>query len=100
MHSRLLMSSIVTILIRPATFLDQTMLFVVFFALLTPLWSLILATLFLFIALFLRLVNSSTVMLCWAVHSDELQRLGLGCVDELVLSAGRDNDDVGSFDIL
>jgi len=100
MRSRLLMSSIVTILVRSAAFLDKTLLHIVLFALLTPLRRLILATLFLFIALFLRLVNSSTVMLCWAVHSDELQRLGFGCVDELVLSAGWDHNNVGGFDIL
>jgi hypothetical protein len=100
MQSRLLMPSIITILIGSATLLDQTMLLVVLLALLTPLWRLILAVFLFFVTLFFRLVNSPAIMLRWAVNSHELQRLGLGSVDELVLSSGWDDDDVGSFDVL
>lgn len=94
------MSSIIAILIGSATFLDKTMLLVVILALLTPLRRLILATLLFLVALFLRLVDSSAVMLRWAIDRYKLQRLGLGCVDELVLGAGWNDDDVGGFDIL
>jgi hypothetical protein len=94
------MSSIIAILIRTAAFLDQTLLLVVILALLTPLWRLILAILLFLIALFLGLVDSSAVMLRRTVNSHELQRLGLRCVDELVLSAGWYHDDIGSFDVL
>jgi hypothetical protein len=88
------MSSIIAILVRTATFLDQTLLLVVILALLTPLWRLILAILLFLIALFLGLVDSSAVMLRRTVNSHELQRLGLRCVDELVLSAGWHHDDI------
>jgi hypothetical protein len=88
------MSSIIAVLIRTATFLDQALLFVVILALLTPLWRLILAILLFLIALLLGLVDSSAVMLRGTVNSHELQRLGLRCVDELVLSAGWYHDDI------
>jgi hypothetical protein len=94
------MSSIIAILIRTAAFLDQTLLLVVILALLTPLWRLILAILLFLVALLLGLVDSSAVMLRRTVNSHELQRLGLRCVDELVLSAGWYHDDIGSFDVL
>jgi hypothetical protein len=100
MQSRLLMPSIITILIGSATLLDQTMLLVVLLALLTPLWRLILAVFLFFVTLFLRLMNSPAIMLRRAVNSHELQRLRLRRVDELVLSSGWDDDDVGSFDVL
>lgn len=100
MQSRLLMPSIITILIRSATLLDQTMLLVVLLALLTPLWRFVFAILLFLIALFLRLVNRPAIMLRRAVNSHELQRLRLRRVDELVLSSGWDDDDVGSFDVL
>jgi hypothetical protein len=76
------------------------MLLVVLLALLTPLWRLILAVFLFFVTLFLRLMNSPAIMLRRAVNSHELQRLCLRRVDELVLSAGWDDDDVGSFDVL
>jgi hypothetical protein len=100
MQSRLLMPSIITILIRSATLLDQTMLLIVLLALLTPLWRFVFAILLFLIALFLRLVNRPATMLRRAVNSHELQRLRLRRVDELVLSSGWDDDDVGSFDVL
>jgi hypothetical protein len=88
------MSSIIAIFIRTATFLDQTLLFIVIFALLTPLRCLILAILLFLIALLLGLVDSSAVMLRRTVNSHELQRLGLRCVDELVLSACWHHNDI------
>jgi hypothetical protein len=94
------MSSIIAVLIGAATFLDQTLLLIVLLTLLTPLRRLIFSILFFLVTLFLSFVNSSTVMLRWAVDRHKLQRLSLRCVDELVLSAGWDDDDVGSLDVL
>jgi hypothetical protein len=94
------MSSIIAILIRSTTLLDKSILLVEVLALLTPLRGLILAILFLFIAFFLGLVDSATVMLRRTVHSHELEWLGLRCVDELVLGASGHDDDVGGFDVL
>lgn len=94
------MPSIITIFIGTATFLDKTLLLIVILALLTPLRRLIFAILLFLITLFLGLVDSSAIMLRRAVNSDELQRLGLRCVDELMLSAGWYHDDIGSFDVL
>jgi hypothetical protein len=88
------MSSIITVLIRTATFLDQALLLIVILALLTPLRRLILAVLLFLITFFLGLVDSSAIMLRWAVNSYKLQRLSLRCVDELVLSAGWYHDDI------
>jgi len=94
------MPSIVTVLIWSAAFLDQALLLIVFFALLTPLRRLILATLLFLVAFFLSLMNSSTVMLRRAIDCHKLQGLGLRCVDELMLSAGGYHNNVGSFDVL
>lgn len=88
------MSSVVSVLIRTATFLDQTLLHIVILALLTPLRRLVLTIVLFLVALFFCLVNGLTIMLSWTVNSYKLQRLGLGCVDELVLSSGWDDDDV------
>lgn len=94
------MSSIVAVLIRPATLLHQALLFIMILAPLAPLRRFILAILLLLVALFLGLVYSPAIMLRRAVNSHELQRLGLRCVDELVLSAGWYHDDIRSFDVL
>jgi len=88
------MSSVVSVLIRTATFLDQTLLHIVILALLTPLRRLVLTIVLFLVALFFCLVNGLAIMLSWTVNSYKLQRLGLGCVDELVLSSGWDDDDV------
>jgi hypothetical protein len=88
------MSSIVAILIRPTTFLHESVLLIVLFALLAPLRRLILAILLLFIAFLLSLVNCAAIMLGRAVHSHQFQRLSLRRVDELVLSTSGHDDDV------
>jgi hypothetical protein len=94
------MSSIITILIRPATLLHKSIFLIGFLTLLTPLRCLVLAILLLFIAFFLRLMDSATIVLSRAVHSHELQRLSLRSVDELMLSASGHDNDVGGFDVL
>jgi hypothetical protein len=88
------MSSIVAILIWSTAFLHKTVLLVELFALLAPLRRLVLAILFLFIAFLLSLVNSAAIVFGRAVHSHQLQRLSLRCVNELVLSASGHDDDI------
>lgn len=92
------MPPIIPTLIRPSTLLHQSILQIILLTLLTPLRRLILTILFLLIALLLSLVHSPTIVLSRTVHSDKLQRLRLGSVDELVLSTGRHDDNVGGFD--
>lgn len=98
--SLLLMSSIVTVLIRASALLDQTLALVVLLALLAPLRRLVLAVIFFLVAFLLRLVYCLAIVLGWAVHGDQLQRLRLGRVDELVLGSCWHDDDVGGFDVL
>jgi hypothetical protein len=88
------MSSIVAILIWSTAFLHKSVLLIKVFALLAPLRRLVLAILLLFIAFLLGLVNSAAIVFGRAVHSHELQRLSLRCVDELVLSTCGHDDDV------
>lgn len=66
---RFLVPSIIAILIGTTTLFHKTLLLVEVLALLTPLRRLVLAVLFLFVALFLRLVDSATVVFRGAVHS-------------------------------
>jgi hypothetical protein len=88
------MSSIIAVLIWSTAFLHKSLLLIEVFALLAPFRRLILAILFLLIALLLSLVNSTTVVFGRAVNSHQLQRLSLRRVDELVLSASGHDDDV------
>lgn len=69
------MSPIIAIGIWTSTLFDKTLLLVAFLALLAPLWCLILAVVFLLIALLLRLVHAPRIMLCRAVDRDELEWL-------------------------
>lgn len=94
------MLPIVPTLIRPTTLLHKPMLLIILLTLLTPLRRLILSILLFFVTLFLRLVDRPTIVLSRTIHRHKLQRLSLGSVDELVLSAGRYDDDVGGFDVL
>lgn len=94
------MSSIVAILIRTSLLLSKALLLIGILALLTPLWSFIFAGILLFIALFLCLVHCSGVVLGRTVDGDQLQRLVLGGVVELVLGACWDDYDVAGFDVL
>lgn len=94
------MPAIVAILIRSTALLNHTLLLILGLAQLTPLGRLVLAVLLLLVTLFLRLVHSPAVVLRRAVNSDQLQRLRLGRVDELVLSTSRHNHDVRGLDVL
>jgi hypothetical protein len=97
---RLLMPPIIPISIRPSTLLHIPLLLIKLLTLLTPLRRLILARLFLLVAFLLHLVESLWVVFRGTVNCDKLERLGLGGVDELVLSPGWDYDNVGGFDVL
>lgn len=97
---RPLMPPIIPTLIRPPTLLHKTLLPIIFLTLLTPLRRLIFPIFLLFVALFLRLMYSPTIVLSGTIHRHQLQRLRLGSVYELVLRAGRHDYYVGGFNIL
>lgn len=94
------MPPIIAALIRSTLCLHQSLLLIHISRMLTPLRRLVLAALLLLIALLFRLVHGLRVVLGGRVDRDELERLGLGGVDELVLGAGGDDDDVGLLDVL
>lgn len=87
------MPSIVTTAIRAATSLDKLVLFIVSLALLAPLWCFIFAILLFFVSFLFGLVDRAAVVFRWAVNGHNFQRLRLGCIDELMLcSGGNDNN--------
>lgn len=94
------MSTIIAISIWATRFLYQLIGFVVVFALIAPVWCLVLAALLLLIPLVLGLVHGLGIVLGGAVDGHELQRLGFGGVDELVLGACGYHDDICGFDVL
>ena len=75
----------IIIFVRATFLLRQTILGVCVLGLLTPFWSLILAALFLLITFIPSLVHCLRIVLSGRVYRDELERLCLRCVEELVL---------------
>ena len=88
------MPAIVPTPIRSTFFLHQPVVLVLLLGLSTPVCSLVFATLLLFVALFLRLVDCLWVMLSRAVYRDELEWLALVGIIELMLSPSWNNDHV------
>lgn len=94
------MPPIIPIPIRPSTRLNLPQLLIPLLTPLRPLGRLILPVLLLLIAFLLRLMHGLGIVLGGRVHRHEFQGLRGGRVDELVLGACGDDDDVGCFDCL
>lgn len=87
------MPPIVTTAIRAATSLDKLVLLIVSLALLAPLWCFIFAILLFLVSFLFGLVDRAAVVFRWTVDCHHFQRLRVGCIDELMLcSGGNDND--------
>lgn len=88
------MPPIITTAIRATTGLDQLVFLIVSLALLAPLGCFIFAILFFLVSFLLGLVNRAAVVFCWAVNGHHFQGLRLGCIDELMLCARWNNNNV------
>lgn len=96
----LLMAAVIAILVWATALLDKTILLILALALLAPRGRFVPSSILFLVALFFGLVNRLRIVLGGAVYRHKLERLGLGGVDELVLRASRNNDDIRSLDIL
>lgn len=94
------MSAIITTFIRSSTLLHETLAFIMVLALLAPFGSFVLATLLLLVAFLLRLMLSLRIMLRRTINRNQLQRIRLGRVDELMLRPSGNDDDVRGGDVL
>lgn len=94
------MPSIISILIRLAAFIYQSLLLIRSFGLLAPLWSFILSIVFLFTTLLLGHMHCLRVVLARTVHGHEFQRLCPQSIDELMLGPRRYDNYIRGFDVL